>query len=392
MYTHMKPTLVQITLFNAILNPYPGARPKNPPKLYNMKQMFEKVADSIEVPYRLGESNASQRAFVDYIRIDEVYACLPGGRGCVGKERMGRKLLDRQVALLTSKGVRYNPNYDANNESNYGFLQIVGVVRYKDGKESNISIPVEPSGVIGLRTGASTLARIGPGTQNSLMSMVKEIQTLLSGMLSIRAVAEPRFGMINGMFNLYTDKTGKQRPKMDRFVQTVRDIYKASPMKQYYQKPDMPWLRVQPGVPSVMKSVYRPIPDKDRQKDYRRDENALPTLTLSPYGHVEVMGGKSVASIVDAYKIITDSASRVNIPVSEDVVANQPNKKKPPAKQPVLVNSSVLILSKRGKQLFVGKKPCEALPKPLVTRLATDHGVPSGGTKKTVCDRIHAVV
>lgn len=384
----MNPTLVQITLFNAILNPYPGPRPKNPPKLYNMKNTFETIVKSFELPSKL---RAAKSTFVDHIRINEVYACLPGGRGCVGKERMGRKLLDRQVALLTSKGVRYNPNYDASKEENYGFLQIVGVVKYKDGKESNISIPVEPSGVIGLRTGASSLAKIGPDTQNSLMSMVKEIQSLLFDMLGFRAVAEPKFGMINGMFNLYTDKTGKQRPKMERFVQSVRDIYKMSPMREYYQKPAMPWLRVQPGVPSVMKAVYRPVPDKDRQKNYRRDENALPTLTLSPYGHVEVMGGKSTDSIIDAYKIITDSASRVTIPTAVENENKKTTPKKPRPSQPS-VNSSMLVLDKRGNRLFVGNKPCESLPKPIITRLAQEHGVPARGTKQVVCERILALV
>jgi hypothetical protein len=388
----MNPTLVQITLFNAILNPYPGPRPKNPPKLYNMKHTFETIVKSFELPNKLGAVNVSRRTFVDHIRIDEVFACLPGGRGCVGKERMGHKLLDRQVARLTSKGVRYNPNYDASKEENYGFLQIVGVLKYKDGKESNINIPVEPSGVIGLRTGASSLAKIGPDTQNNLMSMVKEIQTLLFGMLGFRAVAEPKFGMINGMFNLYTEQTGKQRPKMERFVQSVRDIHKAPPMREYYQKPAMPWLRVQPGVPSVMKAVYRPVPDKDRQKSYRRDEQALPTLTLSPYGHVEVMGGKSVDSIVDAYQIITDSASRVTIATAVEKENDKTSRKKPRPFLQQSINSSMLVLKKRGNRLFVGNKLCESLPKPIVTRLAQEHGVPSRGTKQVVCERIREVV
>lgn len=385
----MNPTLVQITLFNAILNPYPGPRPKNPPKLYNMKNTFETIVNSRELPNKLV---AVKSTFVDHIRIDKVYACLPGGRGCVGKERMGRKLLDRQVAMLTSKGVRYNPNYDASNDENYGFLQIVGVVKYKDGKENNINIPVEPSGVIGLRTGASSLAKIGPNTQNSLMSMVNEIQSLLFDMLGFRAVAEPKFGMINGMFNIYTDKTGKQRPKMERFVQSVRDIHKASPMREYYQKPAMPWLRVQPGVPSVMKAVYRSLPDKDRQKSYRRDEHTLPTLTLSPYGHVEVMGGKSVGSIIDAYKIITDSASRVTITTTVEDNENKKTTRKTPRPLKQSVNSSMLALDKRGNRLFVGNKLCESLPKSIVNRLAQEHGVPSRGTKRVVCERIHAVV
>ena len=75
----MNPTLVQITLFNAILNPYPGPRPKNPPKLYNMKNTFETIVNSRELPNKLV---AVKSTFVDHIRIDKVYACLPGGRVC----------------------------------------------------------------------------------------------------------------------------------------------------------------------------------------------------------------------------------------------------------------------------------------------------------------------
>lgn len=392
----MQPTLVQITLFNAILNPYPGTRPKNPPKLYNMKNIFHKLAERYRLPTPVALDTANDRSFVEHVRIDEVYACLPGGRGCVGKERMGRKLIDRQVALLSPRGVKYNPNYDSTKEENYGFLQLVGIVRYKDGKESNISIPVEPSGVIGLRTGASTMARIGVGSENNLMVMVKEIQAILFDMLGIRAVAEPRFGMINGMFNLYTDKAGKQRPKMERFVQTVKNIQKARPMSEYYQKPDMPWMRVQPGVPSVMKVVYRPVPEINRKRNYRRDENALPTLTLSPYGHVEIMGGKSVESILDAYSILIDSTRSVSMNLSEPNTDNHNHKKPEKPKRPGITNVSIPAMSfqidKKTKQLLVNDKPCSTLPKPIVTRLAEMYGVPSRGTKQTVCERIRDVM
>jgi hypothetical protein len=381
----MQPTLIQITLFNAILNPYPGTRPKNPLKKYNMKKMFEHLANNYTLPSPVALNTSGERTFVDHIRIDEVYACLPGGRGCVGKERMGKKLLDRQVALLSPRGVKYNPMYDSDSEDSYGFLQIVGIVRYKDGKESNINIPVEPSGVIGLRTGASTLARIGARSRNTLMEMVMEIQTILLDVLGIRAIAEPRFGMINGMFNIYTDKSGKQRPKMDRFVHAVKSIYKASPMKEHYQKPDMPWMRVQPGVPSVMKAVYRPIPE---QRD------ALPTWTLSPYGHVEIMGGKSVESILVAYRIINDTVKSVPISTVEHQNENttEPQKRKYKKRK---LNTSIPLridIDKIGKTLLVNGKPCKSVPKPMITQLAQIHGVPSRGTKQTVCERLLRVI
>jgi hypothetical protein len=388
----MQPTQVQITLFNAILNPYPGARPKNPAKKYNMKKMFEKLAKNHTFPYPVALDTSLERTYVDSIRIDEVYACLPGGRGCVGKERMGKKMLDRQVAVVSHRGVKYNPNYDADSNESYGFLQLVGVVRYKDGKESNISIPVEPSGVIGLRTGASSLARIGARSEkNTLMDMVKEIQTILFRLLGIQAIAEPRFGMINGMFNIYTDKSGKQRPKMDRFVHAVKSIYKVSPMKEYYQKPDMPWMRVQPGVPSVMKAVYRPLTDTNRSRNYRRDENTLPTWTLSPYGHVEIMGGKSVESILDAYHIINDSVKSVSISIIQPNLPTNNTESQKRTYKKRTVNTSVPLridLNQTGKILLVNGKPCETIPKPLITQLAQMYGVPSRGTKQNVCDRI----
>jgi hypothetical protein len=203
--------------------------------------------------------------------------------------------------------------------------------------------------------------------------------------LGIRAIAEPRFGMINGMFNIYTDKSGKQRPKMDRFVHAVKSIYKASPMKEHYQKPDMPWMRVQPGVPSVMKAVYRPIPE---QRD------ALPTWTLSPYGHVEIMGGKSVESILVAYRIINDTVKSVPISTVEHQNENttEPQKRKYKKRK---LNTSIPLridIDKIGKTLLVNGKPCKSVPKPMITQLAQIHGVPSRGTKQTVCERLLRVI
>ena len=175
------PTLVTPTLFNVTLNPYPGVRPKNPVKEYNMKDMFHHLSSKYTMPVRLNTSNTH---FVDFIQVDQVFVCLPGGRGCVGKERMGRQMLDRQVALLDSKGIKYNPSYNHNLDTNYGFIHLVGFIQYKDGKRNNIVIPVEPSGVIGLRTGSSALSSYNPntqqGTETNLYRTIEELEKMLN--------------------------------------------------------------------------------------------------------------------------------------------------------------------------------------------------------------------
>ena len=360
--------------------------------------MFEKIVlEHPSLPERVESSTSINRTFVDSIEITEVYACLPGGRGCIGKERMGRKLLDRQVARFNARGLKTNPRHNSNNPEKYGFLQLIGHIHYKDGKTNKINIPVEPSGVVGLRTGASSLALIDPGRNNNsagnnLMRMVKEIQSILFNMLGIREVAQPKFGMINGMFNIYTDKKGKERPRMTRFVQVVRDIRKTTPMLQHYQKPSMPWLRVQQGVPAVMKAIYKPLPEEQKHKNYRRDIDALPTLTLSPYGHVEIMGAKSIASIIRAYNMFNQSARQVDVTVNQLPNKNiQPIKKTRQRRAIHFPNSSMIVM-KRGRQLFINNKLCETLPKPVVTRIASDYGIPSRGTKATVCERLFSIL
>lgn len=395
-----EPTLITTTLFNAILNPYPGIRPKNPQKIYNMKRMFEKVMREHPVlPERVAASTANRRVFVDSIQIDELYACLPGGRGCIGRERMGRKLLDRQVARFDAKGLKTNPRHDAENSDKYGFLQLIGTIHYKDGKTSKINIPIEPSGVVGLRTGASSLALINPernvnSAGKNLLSMVNEIQDILFGMLGIRETAPPNFGMINGMFNIYSNKKGKDRPKMSRFVQVVREIQRQNPMILHYNKPTMPWMRAQQGVPSVMKAIYKPVVDNERHKDYRRNQTTLPTVTLSPYGHVEIMGAKSVESMINAYTIITQSAANINISVNTPSVPDNTNTptRKPRQRHTVQFPNSSMVVQQRGKQLFIDNKLCDTLPKPVITRLAQEHGIPFRGTKSTVCERLFSVM
>ena len=57
--------------------------------------------------------------------------------------------------------------------------------------------------------------------------------------------------MLNAYFNLYTDKTGKNRPKVENFKKFLRQFYKNGLNKEYSMA-RMPWLMTQ-GNPTVTK-------------------------------------------------------------------------------------------------------------------------------------------
>ena len=71
--------LITPILFNVTYNTGSETR-------YDMRVMFDVLANTYTFPVRLPGNE-----FVDYIEIERVFACLPGGRGCVGKERMGEE-------------------------------------------------------------------------------------------------------------------------------------------------------------------------------------------------------------------------------------------------------------------------------------------------------------
>jgi hypothetical protein len=185
MYT---PSKVDITLLNAMINPYDGKRPRIVDRKYNIKRMFKRTGTVF--PYKLIPEGES--VYLDHIVIDVVSVCQPGGRGCVGKERMGTKLTDRQTAMKTSNGIFLSPrikNHNNDDPKSYGFLQLSGLIVYKDGSTGNINIPVEASGVIGLRTGASKNLKVNTNNSNSsknLMKLVGEIQNTLLKFLKIK--------------------------------------------------------------------------------------------------------------------------------------------------------------------------------------------------------------
>ena len=375
------------TLFNFTLNPNAGLR-------LDMRDMFETVARSNEFPLRLNGED-----IVDFLQIDTVLACLPGGRGCVGKERLGRTLHDRQVALVDSSGIKYNP---ARPDAAYGFLHLVGFVQYKDGKQNKIVIPVEPSGVIGLRAGSSSLSAFNPNenlTQNRLLQSISELETILFAFLNIPKRNEPKMAMLNAMFNVFTDKTGKDRPRITNFVRFLRDFYNTLPeLKDTYHKGTTPWLRIQGG-PTVMKSSFKLKFEngEELQKNFKKDVNSPPTFTISPYGHVEFLGAKSFTGIKTAYNIIV-RAARI-IQEQELVTFQEPEEAQEATgtattrtrvKKPLNISKYFPItFSKKDRALFINKKPCDKYPKNFVTYLANINGIPARGKISTVCQRLH---
>ena len=375
------------TLFNFTLNPNAGLR-------LDMRDMFETVARSNEFPLRLNGED-----IVDFLQIDTVLACLPGGRGCVGKERLGRTLHDRQVALVDSSGIKYNP---ARPDAAYGFLHLVGFVQYKDGKQNKIVIPVEPSGVIGLRAGSSSLSAFNPNenlTQNRLLQSISELETILFAFLNIPKRNEPKMAMLNAMFNVFTDKTGKDRPRITNFVRFLRDFYNTLPeLKDTYHKGTTPWLRIQGG-PTVMKSSFKLKFEngEELQKNFKKDVNSPPTFTISPYGHVEFLGAKSFTGIKTAYNIIVRAARIIQ---EQELVTFQEPEEAQEATGTATTRTRVkktlniskyfpITFSKKDRALFINKKPCDKYPKNFVTYLANINGIPARGKISTVCQRLH---
>jgi len=377
------------TLFNFTLNPNAGLR-------LDMRDMFETVARSNEFPLRLNGED-----IVDFLQIDTVLACLPGGRGCVGKERLGRTLHDRQVALVDSSGIKYNP---ARPDAAYGFLHLVGFVQYKDGKQNKIVIPVEPSGVIGLRAGSSSLSAFNPNenlTQNRLLQSISELETILFAFLNIPKRNEPKMAMLNAMFNVFTDKTGKDRPRITNFVRFLRDFYNTLPeLKDTYHKGTTPWLRIQGG-PTVMKSSFKLKFEngEELQKNFKKDVNSPPTFTISPYGHVEFLGAKSFTGIKTAYNIIVRAARIIQ---EQELVTFQEPEEAQEATGTTTATTRTRVkktlniskyfpitFSKKDRALFINKKPCDKYPKNFVTYLANINGIPARGKISTVCQRLH---
>jgi len=393
-----RPTSIIPVLVNVTLNPYLGKRPKIPVKKYNIETMFNEVAKRT-YPLKLSNGNHN---FVDYILIDSASACLPGGRGCTGKERHGTHLLNRQVATKNIQGLRINPKVQQwktdrktilqknktkqKIDSIYGFLQFTGTIHYKDGSIGNLSIPVDSSGTIGIRTGTSKQAIINPDKSNAgilLNKMIIEIESLIFNYVNVKKERDHRVEMINSNFNLYTDKKKSDRPKLTYFVPFLKEMHKIGLNKEY-KSPSMPWLQHQGG-PVVIKGTFKPLPTSN-----------LATITISPFGHVEILGGKSFEQMVSIYKLVTSSFYKVSSNISETYkeevnVNNTPKRRYTKKTNKKTINKGVLSLDSKG-QLKINNKRCIQMPKPDVVSVAKYYGIASQGTKTILCDRLKKVM
>lgn len=370
----MPATPIQVSLFNATINPYEGKRPKVVNKLYSIKDMFERIS-RLSFPIELRTNNT----LLNYISITSVLACLPGGRGCIGKERLGTKLTNRQIALVNNKGVKYNPKFK---DSKYGFLQMVGTLVFKDGSTSNISIPVETSGVVGIRAGASQAIKMTQNNaQNKLMQLLLAIEKPVLKLTGITKKREPKLEMLNAYFNLYTDKTGKNRPKVVNFKKFLKALYKNGLNKEYSMT-RMSWLMTQ-GNPTVTKGVFKPLPN-----------STFATITVSPFGRVEVLGVKSFDVLRKIYKMMTtiytglpDETTQTYLLTNND----ESRTKRKYVKKTKSFNVSILdklLLKKQGKTLLINNKECQKYEKTLLVELAKKLKISHRGTRKTLCNNI----
>lgn len=360
-------TSARITLFNAIINPYEGKRPKVPEKKYPIQDMFERLSKK-SFPVRLNATNNAQLA---YIEIESIRACLPGGRGCVGRERMGKTLMNRQVAMVNKHGVRYNPTL---RNSQYGLLELTGTLHYTDGKVSNIKIPVESSGVIGLRTGASDSTRVN--SNKSIFALIEELETLLLTFLKIRKERPYKLIQMNAVFNMYTDKQKTNRPKIANLKRFLTEMHKGM---NGYEKPKMPWLEKQVG-PVVMKGIFK-------------SSGTKPTITISAYGHVEIMGAKTASDVLEtqalvmkAYKKLSAADRRVQSPEVKEI---KPTKRLYVRRLPN--NVSVLntfVFTKKPSGVHINGKACMKHLKAVLQNAARFRGVSDKGFKPDICERL----
>ena len=370
----MTPTPIKPTLVNVTLNPYAGKRPKKPIKKYDIKTLFTTLSNK-SYPHVITPLDT---AFIAKIRIDSVSACLPGSRGCITRERHGTQLENRQVARLNDRGVTKNPKFNYNNITKFGFLKLVGMVIYKDGTESKINIPIDASGVIGLRTGVSAMVMIKPtniDAGKSITIMINEIETLLFKFLNFEKTSPARIEMINGAFNMYTNKTAYERPKLSNFSTFLNEMHRG--IQTQYGQPSKPWLNHQGGA-LVIKSVFK-------------SKENLPTITISPYGRVEIMGAKSFEDMVTVYKIVMDAFSKIQGTAIEMKIFNHAAPKKRKEKQ-VDKNFVINGVQVNAGVLMINRKKCQTFTKPMLAEICQRYGMVTKGTKESLCSRLKTII
>ena len=381
----MSSTATPITpiLFNIIINPLVGDRKNrkklsNATKLVNLPELYAKLSDKFTYPHRLFNT---EHNYVKYIQIDSVHVCTPGGRGCAGKSRDGVTFQNRQVAKANKDGLRYNPKYDASNLKQYGFIVLNGTIHYKDGKTGNISIPVESSGVIGVRTGASKLATItnSERNNNSFVQMIREIETLLLTYLQIPKTRETSIEMINAEFNLYSDKLKHERPKINDFIGFLQAIHAVPEFNALYDEAVSPWLNRQGG-PCVVKSTFR-------------SKTTLPTITISPYGRVEILGAKTFRDMRMIYRMVVSAYAQLRPEVvTAHVMSNAgpstcAKKRGTPPPPPPITSISL-----KNGEVLINKKKCTTHKKDLIVSFLEKHGAASKGKKEDLCKRIQSML
>jgi hypothetical protein len=384
----MSSTATPITpiLFNIIINPLAGEKKNrkklsNATRLVNLPELYAKLSDSKRFTYPHRLSNAAHN-YVEYIQIDSVHVCTPGGRGCAGKSRDGVTLQNRQVAKANKDGLRYNPKYNSSNVTQYGLIVLNGTIHYKDGKTGNISIPVESSGVVGVRTGASKLATItnsDMNNNNSFVQMIREIETLLLTYLQIPKMRETSIEMINAEFNLYSDKLKHERPKINDFIGFLQAIQAVPEFNALYDEAVSPWLNRQGG-PCVVKSTFR-------------SKTSLPTITISPYGRVEILGAKTFRDMRTIHRMVVRAYSQLRPEVvTAQVVSNAgpstcAKKRSTPPPPPPITSISL-----RNGEVIINKKKCTTHKKDLIVSFLEQHGASSKGKKEDLCKRIQAML
>ena len=388
----MPSTPIVPIMFNVTLNAYDGPRPKKLSKnqrVVNIKRLFEKLSnDQHSYPFKLRKNTHN---YVQHIQIDSVNVCLPGGRGCVGKERHGAEFHNRQVMTKNVEGLKENPTFKTNpaptDEKLYGLIVLNGSIQYKDGKTGNISIPVDSSGVIGIRTGASKDVKItnsNMNVNNSFVVMINEIESLLFEYLGpeLKYERPHKIEMINAEFNMYTNKIKSERPKIINFVKFLQKIHMDEEFSENYRKAKSPWLNKQDG-PCVVKSTFKATGD-------------LPTITMSPYGRVEILGAKSFRNMVKVHKLVSSAFGRLEdditkasvqatvCPVPTKRVSRVANNKGPDTITSIKIGND--------GEVYINGKRCAQNKKPIIVDFLLKHGAATKGIKTDLCKRIHDIL
>lgn len=370
-----------ITLINVTLNPYPDKRPKNPEKKYDLKKMFSKLK---KLPIVLTPERRGTNSPVTRFVIETISACKPGGRGCVGKERHGDFLHNRQIMLRNETNTYINPTIK---DKTIGFLVLSGKIYWKDGTINNISIPVESSGLIGLRMGASKQTVLLPKSHNpgsKLNALILDFERMLFNLLEITKERRYKISNINCNFNFHTTlkKERKQnadpRPRISNYNKTIDMFYKF--FKEDYKTPIKPYKVAQAGVPSVQKSIFK-------------SKNKLPTFSITPYSLVEMQGIKNFEESEKLYDDIMKAYDKIKnkITYKEPVVPLvQKHKKRKPKNIGDIPNVSNVTLF--DDNLYIKKKPCMSHLKPILVAMSRKLGVAEKGKKTILCDRMRTAL